>query len=123
MPDLAKKIEDYVPQPDPIAQEMQMLEMEELKATIMERQAAAQERMAQAQLNMAKAGTEQVKQGNIQSTTDLNNLDLIEQESGVKQERELEKSKAQAKGNMQLKLFEKTLDGALNPTDAPKPGK
>jgi hypothetical protein len=123
MPDLAKKIENYAPEPDPIAQEMAMLELEELRATIMERQAAAQERMAQAQLNMAKANTEQVKQGNIQSTTDLNNLDLVEQESGVKQERELEKSKAQAKGNMQLKLFDKTLDGVLNPTDAPKSGK
>lgn len=119
MPDLAKKIESYSPEPDPMAQELQMLEMEEKKAMIMERQAAAQERMAQAQLNMAKAGTEQVKQGHLQSGTDLNNLDLIEQESGVKQERELEKSKAQAKGNMQLKLFEKTLDGALNPKDSP----
>ena len=122
MPDLAKKIEQYAPEPDPFAQEMQMLGIEERKAAIMERQAQAQERMAQAQLNMAKVGTEQVKAGNVQSQTNLNNLDMIEQESGVKQERELEKSKAQSKGNMQLKLFEKTLDGVLNPKDS-KPSK
>jgi hypothetical protein len=119
MPDLAKKIETYSPAPDPMQEEMHMLDMEEKKASIMERQAAAQERMAQAQLNMAKAGTEQVKQGHIQSGTDLNNLDLVEQESGVKQERELEKSKAQSKGNMQLKLFESTLANAMN-TDKSK---
>jgi hypothetical protein len=118
MPDLAKKIETYAPEPDPYEQEMKMLDVEERKANIMERQAIAQERMAQAQLNMAKAGTETAKVENLQSSTNLNNLDLVEQESGVKQERELEKSKAQSHGNMQLKLFEKTLDGALNQKDS-----
>jgi hypothetical protein len=115
MPDLAKKIEKYQPQPDPFEQMVKELEIEKVKADIMERQAAAQERMANAQLAMAKAGTEGVKQGNIQATTDLANLDMIEQESGVKQERELEKSKAQAQGNMQLKLFEKQIDEAFKP--------
>jgi hypothetical protein len=110
MPDLAKKIETYVPKPDPFEQMLKELEIEKARAEIMERQAQAQERMAQAQLNMAKAGTEGVKQGNIQSTTDLNNLNLIEQESGVTQERELQKSSQQAKANMEYKLFETQLD-------------
>lgn len=110
MPDLAKKIEMYAPQPDPYEQALKELEIELKRTEIMERQATAQERMAQAQLNMAKAGTESVKQGEIQSNTDLNNLNMIEQESGVKQERELEKSQAQAKGNMNLELFKTVLD-------------
>jgi hypothetical protein len=117
MPDLAKKIETYKPQPDPFEQMLKELEIEKMRADIMERQAVAQERMAQAQLNMAKAGTEGVKQGNIQSATDLTNLDLIEQESGVKQERELQKSSAQAEANMKLKLFEKQVDEVFS---APK---
>ncbi len=119
MPDLAKKIEKYQEPVDPVAQELRMLEVEEKRAEIMERQAAAQERMAQAQLNMAKAGTEQVKQGQLQAGTDKANLDMIEQESGVTQERELQKSEAQAKGNMKLKLFEKTLDHIVPNTVAP----
>lgn len=115
MPDLAKKIETYVPQPDPYEQMLKELEIERMKAEVMERQAQAQERMAQAQLNMAKAGTENVKQSNLQSNTDLNNLDLIEQESGVKHEREKEKSSAQAEANMKLKLFDKQVDEAFKP--------
>jgi hypothetical protein len=115
MPDLAKKIETYVPQPDPYEQMLKELELEKVRAEIMERQAKAQERMAQAQLNMSKAGTESTKQSNLQSNTDLNNLDLIEQESGVKQERDLQKSSAQAEANMKLKIMDKQLDEAFKP--------
>ena len=118
MPDLAKRIQTYVPAPDPFEQLMKELEIERARAEIMERQAQAQERMAQAQLNMAKAGTESVKQGNLQANTDLANLDFVEQESGVKQERELQKSSAQAEANMKLKLFERTLDELGKPTSA-----
>jgi hypothetical protein len=67
--------------------------------------------------------SEGVKQGNIQSATDLTNLDLIEQESGVKQERELQKSSAQAEANMKLKLFEKQVDEVFSaPKEEAQPG-
>lgn len=110
MPDLAKKIEMYQPQPDPYEAAMKELEIEQRRAEIMERQAKAQERLAQAQFTMVRAGTEGVKQGNMQADTDQKHLDLIEQETGVKQMRDLEKSREQAKANMQLKLFEKQID-------------
>lgn len=123
MPDLAKKIEMYKPQPDPYQEMLRQLELEKAKAEIMERQASAQERIAQAQLNMAKAGTEGIKQGNIQSETDMNNLNLIEQESGVTQERELQKSSQQAEANMKLKLFEKQIDEVFStPETESQPG-
>lgn len=122
MPDLAKKIETYVPKPDPLTQQMQLLEMELRKAEIMERQAKAQERLAAAQLSMSRAGTESIKQGQLQSETDLNNLNLIEQESGVTQARDLEKSSEQAKANMQLKLFEKQLEESLKPDKTTETG-
>lgn len=118
MPDLAKKIEMYQPQPDPMDQMLKELEIEKLRAEIMERQAVAQERMAQAQLNMAKAGTEGVKQGNLDADTAAKNLDFVEQESGVKHARDIDKSKAQAKGNMQLELLKSSLAHAIPP--APK---
>lgn len=103
MPDLAKRIEDYEPQPDPLAVERQQLENELLKAQIAETLAESQQRAATAQLNQAKAGE-------AESQTDLNNLDFIEQESGVKQERDLQLQGEQAKGNVQRDIINKALD-------------
>lgn len=91
MPDLAHKLENYQPQPDPMAQQMQQLQMQLVQSEIMLNQAQAQSYGANAQLHAAKAGTEGVKQGHLQADTDQKNLDFVEQESGVKQERDLQK--------------------------------
>ena len=107
MPDLAKRIESYQPQPDPMAQEEAMLRVELLKAQIRKENALAIQHQSQAQLDVAKAGTEQVKQGNIQSDTDIKNLDFVEQESGVKQERAKELHGEQARSQAQLKLMDR----------------
>ena len=107
MPDLAKRIESYQPQPDPLAQEEAMLRIELLKAQIAKEQAQAMSYQSGAQLDLAKAGTEQVKQGNIQSDTDIKNLDFVEQESGVKQERAKELHGEQARSQAQLKLMDR----------------
>ena len=107
MPDLAKKIEQYSPQPDPLLQEKARLEVELLKRQIATEETKAMQFQASAQLDSAKSGTEQVKQGNLQSDTDLKNLDFIEQESGVKQERELQKQEAQANSQLQLKQLDR----------------
>ena len=107
MPDLAKRIESYQPQPDPLAQEEAMLRIELLKAQIAKENALAMQHQSQAQLDVAKAGTEQVKQGNIQSDTDIKNLDFVEQESGVKQERAKELHGEQARSQAQLKLMDR----------------
>jgi hypothetical protein len=106
MPDMAKKIEAYQPQPDPVAQKMQELTIAKLEAEIAEIQAKTQKTMADAGLAQAKAGTEEVKQGQLKSDTDLMNLDFVEQESGVKQERDLQKAGEQARSNMQLKAMD-----------------
>lgn len=107
MPDLAKKIESYQRQPDPLAQEEAQLRIELLKAQIAKENAQAMSYQSGAQLDMAKAGTEQVKQGNIQSDTDIKNLDFVEQESGVKQERAKELHGEQARSQAQLKLLDR----------------
>lgn len=109
MPDLARKIESYQPQPDPLAQEEAMLRMELLKAQIANEQTKSMMNQASAQLDVAKAGTEQVKQGNLKSDTDLKNLDFVEQESGVKQERALQQTGEQARSQMQLKVMDQQL--------------
>lgn len=110
MPDLAKKIESYEPQPDPLAQRIQQLEIAKLEAEVAEIQARAMSLQAGAVLSNAKAGTEQVKQGNLQSDTDQKNLNFVEQESGVTQERAKELHGEQARAQAQLKLIEHGLE-------------
>ena len=117
MPELAKKIQSYQPQPDPVQQEKAMLEVQILKAQLEREQAESQLAMANAQLAMAKAGTEQVKAGNIQSDTDLKNLDFVEQESGVKQERAKELHGEQARSQAQLKLLDRQFQREDNQVD------
>jgi hypothetical protein len=108
MPDLAHKIESYQPQPDPMAQKKAELEIELLQAQIENARAQAGERQSGAQLDMAKAGTEQVKQQYISSDTDLKNLEFVEQESGVQQERAKELHGEQARSQAKLKLIDRS---------------
>jgi len=106
MPDLAQKIEKYQPQPDPMVEQMKQLQMQLLQAQIATEQSKAQMNMANAQLDQSKAGTEGVKQGHIQSDTDLKNLEFVEQEKGVTQEREMQLHGEQARSQGQLKMMD-----------------
>ncbi|MBP93667.1 MAG: chromosome partitioning protein ParB, partial [Flavobacteriaceae bacterium] len=112
MPTLAKRLDEYAPQPDPLAQRRAELELMLLEAQIQETMANAQSKGSTAELNSQKSVTELAKQNNLQSQTDKNNLDYVEQETGTKQERELQKQGAQARANMQLELVK----NALNPS-------
>jgi hypothetical protein len=110
MPELAKKIEMYQPQPDPLLQEQRMLENELLKAKIQVELAKAEHFRSGAGLAQAKGITEGAKASNLSSDTDIKNLDFVEQESGVKQERDLQKQSAQAKAQAELKVVSHALD-------------
>ena len=112
MPDLAKRIESYQPQPDPMQQEMQALALEKAKLEL-------QALQVQIQLDQAKAITEQAKAMQYQAMADKTDLDFIEQESGVKQEREMELRAEQAKSQMelaQMKLQSDDMDRQLDLT-------
>lgn len=104
MPDLAQKIESYQPQPDPMMQQKLMLEMQLLQAQINEVNAKAQQHMAAAGLQGQKAGTEMMKQGEIKSDIDNKNLDFVERESGVTQERQLQVEREKAAGKAQIEI-------------------
>ena len=99
MPDLAERIAKYQPQPDPVAQKKQELEIAELQAKI-------NEINSKAMLNQAQAGHVGAKTDNLNADTDQKNLDFVEQESGVKQERDLQKQGAQAQANGGLALLQ-----------------
>lgn len=102
MPDLAKKIEKFQPQPDPLAIKMQELQIALLEAQVQTEYAKAASFGAQAQLNGVKVGTEQAKAKDLSSTADKKDLEFVEQESGVTQERDLQKQGAQAEAQSKL---------------------
>lgn len=99
MPDLAKRIEEFEPEPDPIQQRLAELEIEKLESEIALNRAKAQQLGADAMQKGAKAE-------NLQADTDKKSLDFVEQESGVQQERELQKAGEQARSQMGLKAME-----------------
>ena len=103
MPNLAKRVEDFEPAPDPLAQRRAELEIALLEADVMDKQASAQERMAKAQKAMSEAG-------NKQADTDNKNLDFLNKESGLEHQRELERQGEQAKGNMALEILKSELN-------------
>jgi hypothetical protein len=110
MPDLAKRIESFKPEPDPVAQKMQELEIAKIEAEIAEIRAKAEKTLKEAGLADAKTVTEGAKAANLNSATDQQNLDFVEQESGVKQERDLQKQGEQARAQGGLKMLEHYLE-------------
>lgn len=110
MPELAHAIENYQPQPDPMQQQMQQLQMQELQMSIAEKESKIRANYAGANLDMAKAEEAIQKARLIGSQADLADLDFVEQESGVKQERDLQQIGQQARSNMEYRAFEHGLN-------------
>jgi DNA-binding transcriptional regulator GbsR (MarR family) len=90
MPDLAKQIQDFQPQPDPLAQKKMELEIAELDAKIAKIKAETQLALAKTDLTGAQA--------------DAVDLDVTEQETGTTHERDLEKQRAQGTANQDLEV-------------------
>lgn len=82
MPDLAKMIEEYKPQPDPVEQELKSLEIPKIKAEIAERISRATENATDKRLKEAKAVLEESKANSLNSDTDLKDLDFLKKSSG-----------------------------------------
>jgi hypothetical protein len=99
MPALAKQIEEFQPTPDPLQQQIQMLEIEKLKAEITKLNSEAEENSAEAALDRAKAG-------NTQSDTDNKNLDFVEQESGTTHARDVDRITSQAESQARTKVID-----------------
>lgn len=90
MPDLAHTLANWQPQPDPFQQQMQELELQKLQAEVAEIQAKTMEAQARARKASAEA--------------DAVDLDYVEQETGTKHARDVEKIRAQATGNQDLEV-------------------
>lgn len=82
MPDLAKMLEEYQPQPDPYVQELKMLEVEMKKVEIMERRSRAEENSADLRLKTANAILAESKARLSNSDSDLKDLEFMDKASG-----------------------------------------
>ena len=88
MPELAKQIKEYQPQPNPMAEQRAQMEMQLLQAQIANETAKAQENTVDVEYKKAKTQTEMSKSRNINSKSDLEDLNFVEQESGVGRQHE-----------------------------------
>jgi hypothetical protein len=110
MPELAHRIESYEPQPDPVAQAMQQLEVAKVEAEIAEIRAKTQKLLSEAGLAQTKQGTEQAKAGHLKSDTDLKNLQFVEQESGTQHARRVDEIATQARSQADLAVTQHELN-------------
>lgn len=90
MPELANKLRNWRPQPSPEQQEMQRLEIEKARKEVEKLQSEIALNNAKAQEAMANK--------------DQKNLDFVEQETGTKHARDMEKQRGQAQGNQALEI-------------------
>ena len=90
MPELANKLRNWRPQPSPEQQELQRLEIEKARKEVEKLQ-------SEISLNNAKAQE-------ALASKDQKNLDYVEQETGTKHARDMEKQRGQAQGNQALEI-------------------
>jgi hypothetical protein len=105
MPVLAERLRNWHPQPDPVQQQLQQLELQ-LK------QAEIQKIQSDIMLNQAKAQQ-------AQATAGLKQLDAVEQESGTKHARKMVETQAQARSNQHLEITKALLKGRKPDESAP----
>lgn len=90
MPELANKIKTFKPEPDPMQEKLKELEIAKLELELAEIQSSIA-------VNNAKA-----KQ--LSSNADKTDLDYVEQETGTKHARDMDKQQAQARANQDLQV-------------------
>lgn len=98
MPDLAKEIREYQPQPDPMQQQIQELELQKLQAEIAVLQAEAQEKTAKGYLQETKVGVEQARAASIQGDADNKANNYMSDRDGTKHRRDMEKEQLKQEG-------------------------
>jgi len=103
MPDMAKKIEAYQPQPDPMAVQKAQLEIALLEAQVANENFKAQE-------NQADVALKEAKTRDLNSKTDLNDQSFLEKESGADKAFEMDKLNHKRGTDLDLKSLESILD-------------
>jgi len=110
MPDMARQIEAYQPQPDPM-----QVKQAELQIALLEAQVANEN--FKAQENEADVALKQAKTRDLNSKTDLNDQSFLEKESGADKAFEMDKLNHKRGSDLDLKAF----DSILDPDEDTKP--
>lgn len=110
MPDLAKELAEWQPQPDPMQEKLAELQLLKEEVEIQVLLGKVDESKAKAILDQMRAISEQAKARLLGSNADKADLDFVEQESGVDQERKLQLHGEQARSQMEMKLLDAWLD-------------
>ncbi len=105
MPELAHQLETFEPTPDPIQEELGKLAVEKARLENAEIESKIRENYASAGLDQAKVEDVLASARLKGSSADKSDLDFVEQESGVTQERDLQKQGEQARGNIELEKY------------------
>ena len=120
MPDLAKGIRTYQPQPNPAADMQAQLAMQKLQLEnqtmaleLQKIQAEIAKIQTQAQNFQGNAATHQAKAQNIQANTAKIMQDVQEQASGIKHQQVLEQSRAASEAATKRDILSKALDHKL----------
>ena len=89
MPDQAKRIREYQPQPDPVQEQLKQLELQKLmlenkklEADIADKMARANENTIDAELKKNKAAVEAAKARKLSSEADMTDLKFIKEDEG-----------------------------------------
>lgn len=109
MPELAEKIENYSPQPDPVAQKKAELEIALLEAQVRNEVAKGRENEVDVELKSAKTRTELAKSRNLDTKSDQGDLDFVHKQSGEDVKRDLTKKDFDRKMQLDLKAAEAML--------------
>lgn len=109
MPKLAYQIRNYKPEPDPMQVALLQAQLEALQLDNQLKQAEIQRMHYENAETESKILLNQAKAREAGSNADIKDLDFVEQETGTKHARDLEKQSQQAKANQNLKVTEALL--------------
>lgn len=109
MPELAKRLSEYKPEPDPMAVEKAQLENMLLKAQIFNEEAKGKENTVDIDLKRAKTETEKGKARSLHSDSDKKDLDYLEQGSGLTRQHETDMKDHDRNTQLDLKAADSML--------------
>lgn len=114
MPEFAKQIENYQPEPDPFTQQMQQLQLMEMQAKIDLLRAQAGEAQTKGILNNAKVPVEQARANSMQGDADKKALDFMEQQDGTAHQRQLDLQDSKNHGALAQQAMQHDFDAQEN---------
>lgn len=113
MPDQARRIREFQPEPDPMTEQVKqleleklMLENEKLKADIADKYARAGENEVDRELKMNKAAVEAEKARKLASEADLQDLKFLKEDEGIDHQQKLELEDFKRKAQLDTMAFQ-----------------